>query len=430
MNFSLFFRIDPNFESMHHDLSYLTVFVYVFTYILMILFFVHVALHTGAVYYALTHLYAKRTLTVPEGMSQWPGVTIIKPLTTVDAAIYSNLETYFQMDYPSIEIFLCFQEVDDATLMLVQTLKKKYPNVSCQIVISDCVVGVNPKINNMNTAYLRSKYNLLLISDCGIQMQPTALKDMVMTLYEDDRVGLVHQVPWMVQRPGFANTMQTVYFGTWHAKMYVGAAFFGFTCTSGMSCLMRKDVIDEAGGLASFGPYLAEDYFLAKHFHRNGWRIIISHQPAWQNPGSYSVKAFQERVMRWYKLRTAMLPHTFILEPLTECLTATLLFAFAFSYNFKCVSFWVFFFCYGLTWLLLDYVLLRIMCRTTELMCSKFDFFWAWLSLVLSSTYLQLKAIFKPSIVWRSRSYRVRWGGVAEEITTGDVLTHVSVSKA
>lgn len=31
-----------------------------------------------------------------------------------------------------------------------------------------------------------------------------------------------------------------------------------------MSCLMRKDVLDQAGGLIAFAQYIAEDYFMAK----------------------------------------------------------------------------------------------------------------------------------------------------------------------
>ena len=57
-----------------------------------------------------------------------------------------------------------------------------------------------------------------------------------------------------------------VYFGTQHAKMYLSANLFGINCATGMSCLMRKDVIEEAGGLRWFGQYLAEDFFLAQAF--------------------------------------------------------------------------------------------------------------------------------------------------------------------
>jgi ceramide glucosyltransferase len=48
--------------------------------------------------------------------------------------------------------------------------------------------------------------------------------------------------------------------------MYLAINFVGINCVTGMSCLMRKKVIDEAGGLQAFGNYIAEDYFLAQEF--------------------------------------------------------------------------------------------------------------------------------------------------------------------
>jgi len=48
--------------------------------------------------------------------------------------------------------------------------------------------------------------------------------------------------------------------------MYLDADLFHINCATGMSCLMRKIVIDEGGGLKEFGQYLAEDYFLAQLF--------------------------------------------------------------------------------------------------------------------------------------------------------------------
>ncbi len=57
-----------------------------------------------------------------------------------------------------------------------------------------------------------------------------------------------------------------VYFGTQFAKIYMNADFYGINTTTGMSCLMRKEVIEDAGGLRIFGQYLSEDYFLAQAF--------------------------------------------------------------------------------------------------------------------------------------------------------------------
>ena len=89
-----------------------------------------------------------------------------------------------------------------------------------------------------------------------------------------------------------------VYFGTGHARMYLAANFFGINCATGMSALMRKDILEAEGGLKSFGKYLAEDYFIAKAIQARGLYTVICSQPALQNAGDSSVHLFQSRLTR------------------------------------------------------------------------------------------------------------------------------------
>ena len=55
-----------------------------------------------------------------------------------------------------------------------------------------------------------------------------------------------------------------MYFGTSHARIYLSANLLGVNCATGMSALMRKDLLQKAGGFQAFGCYLAEDFFFAK----------------------------------------------------------------------------------------------------------------------------------------------------------------------
>lgn len=47
---------------------------------------------------------------------------------------------------------------------------------------------------------------------------------------------------------------------------------------------------------------------------------------------------------------------------------------------------------------------------------NKFDFVVGWLFRECSSPYLFLHAILDPTIRWRSRVFKLAWGGVAQEI--------------
>ena len=103
-------------------------------------------------------------------------------------------------------------------------------------------VGINPKINNLMPGYEVAKYDLIWICDSGIRVTPDTLTDMANQMTE--KVGLVHGLPYVADRQGFAATLEQVYFGTSHPRSYISANLTGFKCVTGMSCLMRKDVLD------------------------------------------------------------------------------------------------------------------------------------------------------------------------------------------
>ena len=83
------------------------------------------------------------------------------------------------------------------------------------------------------------------------------------------------------------------------ARMYLVADLIRINCHTGMSTLIRKKLLDEVGGLRSFGVYLAEDFFIAKSITDRNWRIRISSQPALQNSGICQVTSFQARLARY-----------------------------------------------------------------------------------------------------------------------------------
>lgn len=343
-----------------------------------------------------------------------PGVSVLKPLMGADPNLQANLETFFLMDYPVYEILFCVEDKADPALALVHKLLDKYPKVDARVFVGGCAVGVNPKINNIQPAYEAAKYELVLISDSGIRMREDTLLDMVEHM--TDKVALVHQMPFTCDREGFAAAYEKIFFGTVQSRMYLVADFLRINCHTGMSALLRKAPLDEVGGLKTFGVYLAEDFFYAQSLIDRGWRMTISSQPAMQNSGHCKVNSFQARLKRWAKLRVAMLPTIIFFEPLSECLVLGACASWAAGILFDWDSL-VFYLVHILLWFMLDWALLCFV-QNGPLPFNKLEYVCGWLLSETTRPYLFLQALLEPFIQWRTRSYRLKWGGVAEEVKT------------
>ncbi|CAF3334175.1 unnamed protein product [Rotaria socialis] len=359
-------------------------------------------------------------------LKEMPGVSIIKPLTGIDANLYENLKTFFNLQYPRYEILFCVQEHDNELIDIIERLREQYPRVDSQLFVGSqkflsgdklskngTMDIKNPKIYNMLPAYEKAQYPFILISDSGLMMHENTLYDMVACM--TDNVGLVHQMPFTCDRKGFAGSVEKVYFGTQHARMYMTINLIGINCVTGMSCLIRKECIDRVGGLRAFGHYIAEDYYIADEVAKQGWKLRVASTPAQQNSGEYSVSTWIDRMIRWCKLRMRLSPLAY-LEPLQECFSSAILAGIVTNYLFEWNAL-VVAACHILIWFILDYLMLRIT-QGGPLPFSKFEFAIAWLVREFSSFYIYFKAFTGSSTVkWRGKEYRLGSGTRAEDLS-------------
>lgn len=129
-----------------------------------------------------------------------------------------------------------------------------------------------------------------------------------------------------------------------------------------------------------------------------------------------------------------MIPHMILLEPLSECFVLGAMASFAISYLTQVDPFAVYLI-HILAWFLFDYALLKIIQVSTldcfyktalipflcflqksDLPFCKIDFVIAWLLRELFALVLFARALWEPDIRWRAGTYKLKWGGVAEEI--------------
>nr|XP_013795602.1 PREDICTED: ceramide glucosyltransferase isoform X1 [Apteryx mantelli mantelli] len=172
----------------------------------LILFVVLWLMHFMSIIYTRLHLNKKAI--DKQLYSKPPGVSLLKPLKGVDPNLINNLETFFELDYPKYEVLFCVQDHDDPAIEVCKKLLGKYPNVDARLFIGGKKVGINPKINNLMPGYEAAKYDLIWICDSGIRVIPDTLTDMANQMTE--KVGLVHGLPYVADRQGFAATLEQV----------------------------------------------------------------------------------------------------------------------------------------------------------------------------------------------------------------------------
>lgn len=213
-----------------------------------------------------------------------------------------NLKTFFTLKYPKFELLFCVHDHTDPAADVVKRLMEKYPEVDAQLIVggSNNSDIVNPKINNMTPGYEVAKYDLIMISDDKMWIEPEALLDMVDCF--TDKVGIVCQIPFCYDRSGFSAFVEKMFFEIISFKMTLLTEVLYILQPPLMSAIYEKKVIDAAGGLKFFGQSLCEDVIMAKYFHDNGWKIVFSRQFAYQNPVETSIRSQFKRIVRWCRV--------------------------------------------------------------------------------------------------------------------------------
>ncbi|KAK4470437.1 hypothetical protein MN116_005991 [Schistosoma mekongi] len=368
----------------------------------------------------LISIYTTRCLFFPKAsvlLSDAPGVSIVKPLMGVDGCLRENLLSHFTLDYPRFELLFCVQNENDPVLKLLQSLREKYPNVNTRLFIGGKDGIINPMVHNMVPAYEAAKYDLIWVSTSRVKASTKVIWDFVHKA-RDPSVAIVHQLPFFADHPGFVSAIEKVTFGCYLARSYIALNQLGVTCFTGMSYIVKKSMLNETGGLAYFGKYLAEDYFLSTALYEKGYRIVMSSYPVIQNVSDGTLTSYIKRMVRWLRLRLNMLPLVSgILEPISESITLGFLFSITMHYLFNIKVIYLIIMHFTI-WILLDYTLLRCI-QNSQLPFSFATFLLAWISRELLVYVVFITALSNPwRIKWGDYYYRIYFGGLTKRLSS------------
>ncbi|KAI0654213.1 glycosyltransferase family 21 protein [Cubamyces menziesii] len=378
-----------------------------------------------------------------------PGVSILRPLKGLDTNLYENLESTFTQEYANYEIFFCVDDEDDQALTVVRDLMAKYPNVTAHIAIRNgATVGVNPKVNNLMTAYHQAAHDILWVLDSNVMVDPGTLARSVDILNPPPnaphpprrRIGVVHHVPYAwVTKHTLGSRVEEAFLNTNHAKMYIAINTVAVdSCVVGKSCLYRKSDLErvdgslkpipnaDAGGfqpgergLAAFGRFLAEDNMIASAlWHELGLRHDLSCDVAKNAVGNMSLMDYIARRIRWVRVRKRMVLAATLVEPLTESVLVGCLASLGLRYLLG-IPPWLFLPVHFLVWLFVDMDVFASLAGHPVPASMRWQFLSAWAARELMALPIWFMAIVGSEVEWRGKRYEVMQNGEVKKASDG-----------
>ena len=232
-----------------------------------------------------------------------PPISILKPLKGLDDDLLDNLVSFCKQDYPDYEIIFCLEEANDPALKLAEKIQKMYPRKRISIVIKEGDYALNPKVNNLVTAYRKSQFPYFLISDSDVRVDKDYLAEIIKHM-EDPRVGLVSNLTRGIDSRTIGALLENLHLNSFViGNVALLTAFFKIPVVVGKSMLIRKKTFEEIGGFETVKNVLAEDYVIGQRMHKKGARVITSSHVINAVNHSRTLKQFLKRHARWGKLR-------------------------------------------------------------------------------------------------------------------------------
>lgn len=235
--------------------------------------------------------------------SELPPVSILKPLKGIDDELESNLQSFFELDYPEYELIFGVSDSTDPAVKIVKSLQWRYSHVPSRLVINSARIGLNPKINTLQNSLRFACHDHLLISDSNVRVGRDYLSDL-MTYFLQGGFGLVTSTIRGAGAKTLGALLENLHLNSSIAGTVLAASrIFRRPISVGKSMLLKKATLDQIGGFRAFRNVLAEDYLMGEAVRARGLKVSTAPLVVDNINVEWSLERFLNRHTRWAKMR-------------------------------------------------------------------------------------------------------------------------------
>jgi len=237
---------------------------------------------------------------VPRGSA---GLSVLKPLRGVDDDLEANLASFAALEWPLYEVLLGLHDEGDPAAAVARAAAARWPG-RFRVVLQRTEVGMNPKVSQLATLSAEARYEVLVISDSNVRVDPGYLREIAARL-EDPGVGLVTHLIAGVGERRVGALLENLHLAGGVATAISSAKRIARRdVVMGKSMALRRDDLEALGGFDRVKDVLAEDYVIGLMMSRVlGKRVEIASRPIENVNREKTLAQFADRCRRWAVLQ-------------------------------------------------------------------------------------------------------------------------------
>ncbi len=343
----------------------------------------------------------------PEKM--YPPVSVIKPLSGLEAGMLKSVMSFCDQDYPSYEVVFALSEEDEPVTSLLEGLRRRFPQKEIRWVIIHGNSGPNYKVGNLIGAVREAKYEVLAISDGDMRVGPDYLKQTV-PLLSQGNIGLVTCLYRGRRVRSIFSGLQSLSIQTdFIPNVLLDHRLEGISYAFGATILTSKGILESAGGLEALQEYLADDYQMGNRVYRKGYEIRLSPHLVDHMFCKKNFKDHFHHHLRWAITQRICRPLGYVASIVTHGVSLALLFLILGRFSFFAVA--LFLFVCGTR--VLSFLFLN---KTTIHDDEVTRYFWLVPFNSLLNTVIWFLSLFINTVHWKNRQFRILKGGKMVEV--------------
>lgn len=240
-----------------------------------------------SVFYALSIIAAARFFRTPNSPDQRrpvpstscaPPVSILKPIHGLDRETYENYASFCALDYPEFEILFCIADKSDPTVPVIEKIIADFPQRPIRLLVGSECIGTSDKVNKLCRMAREARYDVLLVSDSDVRVEPDFLCKMVTPL-ADPAVGGVTCLYRGLTDGWFPSDLEALGNSADFAPGVLASWMLAGRRLSfmlGAVMLTTKRHLAQIGGFESIADYFCDDYELGHRLAAQGLRVVLS----------------------------------------------------------------------------------------------------------------------------------------------------------